>query len=60
MAVIPDEIKDDAEPKEIIEYIKYMRENIEFWASARNKEQINIQTSISGLDDRVKELEEGN
>lgn len=58
MAIIPDDIKnlDGQEPQRkqniIYEYIKYMREQIEFWAQNRLKDITNLFTRVDDLDSK--------
>lgn len=63
MAIIPDDIKnlDGQEPQRkqniIYEYIKYMREQIEFWAQNRLKDITNLFTRVEELFSNVADLD---
>lgn len=58
MAIIPDEIREldgMRNPEQIDtihKYIKYMKEQMEFWASNREKEINNLKARVTALEDQ--------
>ena len=61
-SIIPDEIQDisvqdlPAKITTIYEYMKYMKEQIEFWGSNRSREITELQNQINTLSDQIAEL----